>query len=164
MIGGEDRATTITTTALTEFTWKLVRKDCPRAYAEALTTSTPPQKGLRMGLHQSPEMVPKWERSGFRPIMYPQTHFLPTSTFLFCPFWQPDCLKRGVGEGQPRGGQGRARTGRGPGEERARTGECKGVRWRGRKTLVFRGYGSLNRQSESIAHFRTLFQDIDKPL
>ena len=63
-------------------------------------------------------------------------------TFLFCPFWRLDCLKRGWGRaGRGPGEADRARNGRG----RVRTGECKGMRGRGRKTFVFEGYESVNR-------------------
>ena len=46
---------------------------------------------------------------------------------------------------EARVGEGRARTGRGTRRGRARTGERENVRGRGRKTLVFGGYESLNR-------------------
>ena len=51
---------------------------------------------------------------------------------------------RGPGDDRARPGEVQTR----PGEERrgrARTGECKGVRGRGRKTLVFGVYESVNR-------------------
>ena len=83
-----------------------------------------------------------------------------SNKFLFCPFRRRQrqnegarLLRARAGRGPGEARQGRARTGRGTGEDRARngqgtrarTGECKGVRERGRKTLVFTGYESVSR-------------------
>ena len=71
------------------------------------------------------------------------------SKFLFCPFWRLDCLKRwwceagrGPGEDRAKTGRGAGEAWRGPGEERARPGEepgeCKGARGEAGNARVWR--------------------------
>ena len=77
-----------------------------------------------------------------KPPKNSQKRSLEISKFLFLPVLTARLLETRAGQGQ---GEDRARNGRGPGEERARMGKCKGVRGRGRKTLVFGGSESVNR-------------------
>ena len=134
--------------------WTSILWSCPGQIARSITmlgrlcqgarlqnvVGTKDYVELRISSRKSLRLFPEFEavfscgseKSAQFPTKIHQAASAGGSKFLFCRFWWLDCLKGGPGEGWASAGRGRARNGRGTGEERARPGEDGSARvWEG---------------------------------